>query len=74
MSIVDRADTVLATPTGQTFSWVLILAIVLGFFTQAESEVTFLATVLALGLSWILGASYGRHHDDDDTDEDDESG
>lgn len=73
MSIVERADEVLATPTGQTVSWVLILAIVLGFFSQTGSDVTFLATVIALGLSWILGASYGRRHAYDNTDQDEQT-
>jgi len=69
MGIVEKADSVLATSTGQTVGWVLVFAIVLGFFSQADSEVTFLATAIALGMSWMLGASYGRHQITDETGE-----
>ena len=60
MSIREQAGKLLATNTGQTVGWVLILAIVLGFFSQTGSDVTFFATVIALAMSWYLGVSYGR--------------
>lgn len=74
MTIGERADTVVATSVGQTVGWVLILAIVLGFFSQTAPNVSFLATVIALGLSWMLGASYGRRqaYDRAEQDEQDE--
>lgn len=71
MSIRERTDKMLATHTGQTVGWVLIFAIVLGFFSQAGSDVTFLATVIALALSWYLGVSYGRSERYDVPEQDD---
>lgn len=73
MSIGVRADKVLATYTGQTVGWILILAIVLGFFSQTGTDVTLVATVIALALSWILGASYGRRQAYDKTDQDEQT-
>lgn len=73
MSVIDQAHDVLATSTGQTVGWIFIVAIVLGFFSQAGSDVTFLATVVALGLSWILGSSYGRRQAYEQIEEDEQT-
>lgn len=72
MNPIERADRVVATHTGQTVGWILVIGLVTGFFGQVGTDGDLVITVIALGLTWMLGASYGRRqiaagaeHDED---------
>lgn len=73
MSVIERMHEVLATSAGQSVGWILILAMVLWVFNESGSDGGFLAIVIVLGMSWILGASYGRRKFYDETDRNEEA-